>query len=157
MTRQDFIKHVESTQMSLRRFLASLCGGDVSLAEDLTQEAYVKAFIASDKIDVEANFKAWIIKIAYNTFLNYLRQQHVNVSLEEIATQESYEAADDAFRYENLHMALASLGVRDKTVLTLFYLEGYSSKEIAEIMEIKEDSVRQSLSRGRKRLKNLIS
>lgn len=157
MNRNEFIKCMEISQGSLRRFLVSLCSGDVTLAEDLAQEAFIKAFMAIDKIETTGNFKAWIIRIAYNTFLNYTRREHTYLPLEEINCYESLQNADESFRYDDLYDALSSLSIRDRTALTLFYLEGYSTKEISGILDLKEDAVRKTLSRGRKRLRNLIS
>lgn len=156
MDRLEFAKCVERSQKSLRRFLASLSNGNVAIAEDIAQEAYIKAYLASDKTESIGNFNAWITKIAYNTFLNFVRQQRLSIPLEEIANYESGRGADENFKYENLYQALSALPIKDRSALTLFYLEGYSTKEISEILGINEDNVRQVLSRGRKRLKNLI-
>ena len=156
MNQDEFIKCVERSQESLRRFLASVCAGDVELAEDIAQEAYIKAYLARGKIKDADNFRAWITKIAYNTFLNIIRKKRINIPIEEIAYNESFGRLDDTFKYESLYQALKSLGAKERTVLVLFYLEGYNTREISDFLEIKEEAVRQILSRGRKRLKTLI-
>ena len=56
MTREQFISEVRACQGSLRRFLASLCSGDTSRADDMAQEALVRAYIHSDGFN--GNFKA---------------------------------------------------------------------------------------------------
>lgn len=157
MNRQEFVRLVEGSQVSLRRFLASLCSGDVELAEDIAQEVYIKAFLACDSLSAEENFNAWVTKIAYNTFLNNVRRQRINLPIEDARGNESDLKADSVFKYENLYQALSQLPLRDRTAITLFYLEGYSTKEISKIIDIKEDAVRQILVRGRRRLKILIS
>lgn len=156
MTRQEFIGCVERSQKSLRRFLVSVCSGDVSLAEDLAQESYLKAYMASGNFNNKDVFTSWILKIGYNTFLNYLRAQRPNIPIEEAKGFDSGDRSDDSFKYENLYQALEDLPVREKSAIVLYYLEGYSTKEISEILEINDEAVRQGLSRGRKRLKSLL-
>ena len=156
MNRQEFIECVERSQKSLRRFLVSVCSGDVPLAEDIAQETYLKAYLALENVNHITNFNAWIIRIGYNTFLNQIRNQHINISIEEAKGCAAEENAEEDFRYENLYQALDSLPVKERSVIALFYLEGYASKEIAEILAISDEAVRQSLSRGRKKLKRLL-
>ena len=61
MTRERFISEVRACQGQLRRFLASLCG-DAVLADDIAQEALVRAYVMSDGF--KGHFKAWLFKIA---------------------------------------------------------------------------------------------
>lgn len=156
MNRQEFIECVERSQKSLRRFLVSVCSGDVMLAEDIAQETYLKAYLAIENITRVSNFNAWIIRIGYNTFLNHTRNRHFHIPIEEAKIMKAKEETDGDFRYENLYQALESLPIKERSVIVLFYLEGYSSKEISNILEISDEAVRQSLSRGRKKLKSLL-
>ena len=156
MNRQEFVSCVNCSQRNLRRFLAGLCAGDLSLADDIAQEALLKAYMASEDFNDIPKFNAWITKIAYNTFINYTRNNSRFTSISDVKNQESEFYADSSFKYEKLYKALRLLSLRERSVITLFYLEGYSSKEISDILEISEDSTRQSLSRARKHLKSLI-
>ena len=81
----------------------------------------------------------------------------MNIPIEDVKEFEADDQADEEFHYENLYQALDGLKARERSVIVLFYLEGYSSKEIADTLEISDEAVRQSLSRGRKRLKSLLS
>lgn len=156
MNRQEFIEYVKRSQKSLRRFLVSVCSGDVPLAEDIAQETYMKAYLAFENIPNLSNFNAWIIRTGYNTFLNQIRNKHINIPIEEAKGYAAEENAENDFRYESLYQALDSLPAKERSVIVLFYLEGYASKEIADILEISDDAVRQSLSRGRRKLKSLL-
>ena len=69
MTRDRFISEVRACQGQLRRFLASLCG-DSALADDIAQEALVRAYVSSGSFT--GNFKAWLFRIAYNSFIDNL-------------------------------------------------------------------------------------
>ena len=156
MNRQEFVSCVNCSQRSLRRFLAGLCAGDLSLADDIAQETLLKAYMASEDFHNPENFNSWITKIAYNTFINYTRNNSRFTTISDVKDHESEFSADSSFKYEKLYKALRLLSLKERSVITLFYLEGYSSKEISHILEISEDATRQSLSRARKHLKSLI-
>lgn len=156
MKRQDFITCVEKSQRNLRRFLCGLCSGNVDLADDIAQEAYMKAYLASENFNDLENFNAWVTKIAYNVFLNTTRSRRHILPLESADATASTLTADSAFSYEKLYAALDLLSDRDKTVILLYYMQGYSTKEISAILDITDETARQALSRGRKKLKLMI-
>jgi len=65
-------------------------------------------------------------------------------------------AAETPGDYQALYMALSQLSEKERTAISLFYMEGYSIKEIAEITDSNENAVKQQLSRGRSHLKTLM-
>ncbi len=157
MNRSEFSQLVLSTQEGLRRFLLALCCGDSALADDLAQEAYVKAYMAADSLaDVRA-FPAWLRRIAYNTFVSSRRAVRSDEPIEAARTICADTASDDAFRYQALYMALARLSDRERSAVALFYFDGFSIKEIAEISNASEGAVKQLLSRARAHLKDFLS
>ncbi len=157
MTRGQFISQVESTQGAFRRFLVALCCGDTALADDIAQETYIKAYLSIDTLNDAGKFKAWIFRIGYTTFINHRRSEKVYAGYEEASVIASDSSPDDRFRYQDLYAALNRLPGRERTSVLLFYMEGYSIKEIAEFEEASEDAVKQHLSRGRRHLRNLLS
>ncbi len=157
MTREQFIKHVEGTQKAFRSFLVALCGGDSQKADDIAQEAYIKAYLSCDSFLNESKFNAWIFRIGYTTFVSYQRSQRVFSDYQEARDLASEEAPDGSFRYQGLYKALALLSDKERTSVLLFYMEGYSVKEIAEIVDISQDAVKQHLARGRSHLRGLLS
>lgn len=68
MTREQFIEQVAQTQESLRRFLCVLCEGDSSRADDIAQEALLKAYMSFGRFEGKAKFSTWLLRIAYNCF-----------------------------------------------------------------------------------------
>ena len=66
------------------------------------------------------------------------------------------ESADHNFAHQQLYLALSTLPPKERAAITLYYLSGYSIKEIAAITEVNADAVKKQLSRGRDRLKQLI-
>ena len=157
MDREQFISLVEAVQQPLRRFLTALCCGDRQLADDIAQESLIKAYLSSDGLADPARFKAWLYRIAYNTFVNSRRAVRLTVGYRETADIVSVETTDAAFRYEALYKALGRLPDRERTSVLLFYLEGYSVKDISAISETTESAVKQHLSRGRRHLRELLT
>lgn len=156
MTRQEFISQVESSQAAFRRFLVALCCGDSFLADDIAQEAYLKAYLSIDSLTSPDKFKAWIYRIGYNTFINHKRSAKEYSGYQEAQHIASGDAPDYRFRYQELYAALNMLPEKERMSVLLFYMEGYSIKEIAKIEQTTPDAVKQHLSRGRNHLRGLI-
>ena len=157
MTREQFISHVESTQKAFRRFLVALCCGDTALADDVAQESYIKAYLSSQSFSNLDKFNNWIFKNDYNTFLNLKRGERLSVGIEDAREITSYDKTDSSFAYQDLYVALNRISAGERSFVLLFYMQGYSIKEIAEIQDTSQDAVKQYLSRGRKHLRNLLS
>lgn len=153
MTREVFIAQVECEQDALRGFLLALCCGNKDEADDLAQDALVKAYISSAGYQEKGKFRSWLFKIAHNTFLNHKASCRTMDSIDEARTLISSTAADSSFEHQDLYLALRTLPPKERSAITLFYLNGYSIKEIAAITEASADAVKQQLSRGRDKLK----
>lgn len=157
MTRERFICEVRTCQGSLRRFLASLCGGDASRADDIAQEALVRAYVNSDGFS--GNFKAWLYRIAYNCFIDSTRRTPLpSVDIDSPAT--AHISADEGFeadsRRDELQRALALIPEKERTAVILHYFEDMPAKDIAAVMHAPIGSVLYWLSSGRKHLKQHI-
>ncbi len=157
MNRQQFIAHVEATQKAFRRFLVALCCGNSDLADDIAQEAYIKVYLSCDSFRNPDKFNAWIYRIGYTTFLNHKRSEKIFSDYTTAENVRASAASDSSFRYEELYNALHQLPDKERTSVLLFYMEGYSIKEIAEIEEISQNAVKQHLSRGRVHLRGLLT
>jgi len=157
MKREQFIAIISSEQESLRRFLLALCCGDRMEAEDIAQEAMVKAYIASDRFVERHKFSTWLFKIAYNTFLDHKRRVHgYFTDIEEAVQVADVVCTDDAFAYQDLYAAIATLPLKERTDILLFYINGYTVKEIAKITGSTQMAVKQHLSRGRGKLRQIL-
>ena len=157
MTREVFISQVEREQEALRGFLLALCCGNKDDADDLAQDALVKAYLSSAGYQDKGRFRSWIFKIAHNTFLNHKASRHTMQTIDEARTLASNASADSGFQHQSLYLALRTLPPKERSSVTLFYLSGYSIKEIAAITEDSEDAVKKQLSRGRDKLKQLLT
>ena len=156
MTREGFIALVEREQEALRGFLLYLCCGNKDEADDLAQDALVKAYLSSAGYQEKGRFRSWLFKIAHNTFLNHKASLRYTESIEEARTLVSNSAADASFEHQDLYLALRTLPPKERSAITLFYLNGYNIKEIAAITEASEDAVKKQLSRGRDQLKEKL-
>ena len=156
MTREVFIAYVEREQEALRGFLLALCCGKKDDADDLAQDALVKAYLSCAGYQDKGKFRSWLFKIAYNTFLNHKASQKVTQCIDEARTLASSSSADFGFEHQDLYLALGTLPPKERSAITLFYLNGHNIKEIATITETSEDAVKKQLSRGRDKLKERL-
>ena len=156
MTREEFITQVEREQGALRGFLLALCCGRKDDADDLAQDALVRAYISSAGYHEKGKFRSWLFKIAHNTFLNHQASCRTMESLDEARRLIGNSAADSSFEHQDLYLALRTLPPKERSSITLFYLNGYRVKEIAQITETSEDAVKKQLSRGRDKLKERL-
>ena len=156
MTREVFITHVEREQEALRGFLLALCCGKKDDADDLAQDALVKAYLSLAGYRDEGKFCSWLFKIAYNTFLNHKASCRTMDSIDGARTLIGGNEADSSFEHQDLYLALRTLPPKERSAITLFYLNGYNIKEIATITDASENAVKQQLSRGRDKLKAKI-
>ncbi len=157
MNREQFISHVEYTQKAFRRFLVALCCGDSQLADDVAQDSYLKAYLSCDSFDNTDKFIAWIFRIGYTTFLNHKRSERTFSDYVEAGDITTDDTSDSSFKYQELYGALNRLTDKERTSILLFYMEGYSIKEVSTIIGVSQDAVKQYLSRGRKHLRGLLS
>lgn len=160
MTREQFIFHVRGCQGSLRRFLAALCGGDTALADDIAQDALLRAYVASEKFAGEGKFRSWLFKIGYNCFINKIKASSLPLSpIDGPAARNTIGGygADESFRHQELYLALRKIPEKERVVIVLHYFEDLPIKEISKILEIPTGTVKYHLSLGRNHLKEYIS
>lgn len=132
-----------------------LCGGDGALAEDLLQEAFVRAWKKLDSFRGEARFSTWLHRLSVNVALSDRRIRVKRLERETAleGTVERTAAGDkdvSADKRMDLEQAIAKLPERARTVLVLYDIEGYSHAEVAEITGMAVGSSKAQLHRARK-------
>ena len=144
-------------------------------AEDLVQDTYLRAYRFFDKFEQGTNFKAWIFKILTNTFINRYRKkirtpQKVQLEKVEYGLEDKNSDADedvgewddfDKEKYKDLFddeisSALSQLSDEFRMVVLLADVEGFSYKEIAEIIDRPSGTVMSRLFRGRRMLQRIL-
>ena len=128
------------------------------LAEELVSDAFYTALKTAD--DEVNNFKAWLLKVCRNLYLNALRKSNRLQELDENLTDKSESVLDNIIRkeeYRALYHAISLLSDNYKEVITLFYFEDLSVKDIALVTGKSEAVVKVNLFRGREALKKILS
>lgn len=158
MTKEQFIELVEQEQGPLRRFLRALCGGDGFRADDLAQEALLKAYLSYTKFEGRAQFSTWLFRIAYNCFYDSIhrRQRTQTEPLESAPPLPAEPETSRTIENEQLYRAIGELTETERAVTLLFYMEEKTLKEIAAITGIKSATVRSHLFRARHRLRKIL-
>ena len=157
MTQERFISLVRAEQEPLRRFLLALCGGDAALADDVAQDALVRAYVASGSFLGLSKFSTWLFRIAYNCYIDHCRKAKPDEApVDDALNLPAEDASDASFRYQQLYQALDLLPEKEKAAISLFYFEDLSIKEIAGILGIPQGTVKYHLSMGRTHLKQHI-
>jgi len=143
----------------------SLClriSADVQMAEDLTQEVFIKAWEKLNTFKFESKFSTWLHSIAVNQFMMQLRSDKRNSEkIDEFSREkEIRNPADTKIQQDyriDLQKAIDNLPGQARTVLVLHDIEGYKHNEISEMMNIQIGTSKAHLHRARKILKKELS
>ncbi|MEL6676140.1 MAG: RNA polymerase sigma factor [Bacteroidota bacterium] len=133
---------------------------DVMEAEDVLQEAFLRAFRHLQNFKGDATFGAWLKRIVINTAINHIKQRKTE--------RLHWDQADGAYWDEpqkeesNTPMAEIQQAINDlpegyRTVFTLYQIEGYDHKEISNILQISEATSKSQFSRAKKKLREKLA
>lgn len=150
MDKEAFARQVTALQGSLYRVAASyLCGEADRL--DAISEAITRAWARRDSLKDERLFATWLTRILIRECVNIQRRQRRMVSVE--AMPETAQAEDDM---QQLRTALDRLPQRLRTMVVLHHMEGYDTRETAQIMGTTKGAVCAGLFRARRQLKAFL-
>ena len=134
---------------------------DTMEAEDIVQEAFIKAFSKLEQYKAEVTFGAWLKRIVINKCIDVLKSKRQrSIELEEHhlnVVDTDYEnewLVDDEITIDEVKIAIERLPEKYKFVVMLYLVEGYDHQEISEILNISEVASRTQLSRGKQKLQN---
>ena len=129
-------------------------------AQDLLQEGFVKVFKNIEKFRSEGAFEGWVRRIFVNTAIEHYRK-HVNLYALHDSEVNYYEAYGDSaletLKHEDILKMIQTLSDGYRTVFNLYVIEGYSHKEIGEMMNISEGTSKSQLARARYLLQKMIT
>lgn len=120
-------------------------------AEDCSQNVFVKLYSTSPDFSDESYLKAWLLRIAVNECKNHIRKNRRLISLDS-AKSEKISFPEDNY---DISWALMKTPQKYRDVLYLHYCEKYKIKEIAQILNIKENSIKTLLKKGREILRTI--
>lgn len=128
---------------------------------DVFQETVISAFKSIKKLKKNEYFKTWIIKILINNCnsLYTRRKNQKEYYLEELRGESGFlnennvDIIIDELSFDAL---IKSLDYDERIILTLYYAEGYTSKEIGEILKLNENTIKSKISRAKIKLKKML-
>ena len=141
--------------------MASAWCSNPQQADDLVQEAMVKALKKLNQVKDHKAFDAWVFTILTNCFRDACRRPDKMAELEHEPVDELQPSAEDRWSTEQkvlqVRRAISRLGQGQREVLMLVDLEGFSYAEVAHILELPIGTVMSRLNRARQRLKALLT
>jgi RNA polymerase sigma factor (sigma-70 family) len=135
--------------------------GNEEEANDILQEGFIKIFENLSSYRFEGSFEGWMRRIMVNTALEKYREKHNLYRVDDIDSLNEIEAEIEVGEYtgleaEDLLNMIQALPPQYKIVFNLFAIEGYSHKEIGEILGITPSTSKSNLSRARDILKRKV-
>ncbi len=136
---------------------------DETLAEDATQEIFMKIFLNLSRFEEKAKFSTWIYSITYNFCIDYLRRKNKQ---DNIFSDDEIEKAPDIpddipdealieMEVKQLKNVLDNMPVGDKAILLMKYQDDMSIKEIADVLEKSESAVKMKIKRAKEKAQKL--
>ena len=155
----DAFKELFTKNVQRIHTLCLRISADVNIAEDLTQEVFIKAWEKLNTFKFECKFYTWLHSIAVNQFMMHLRSskrqsEKENEFEREIKQEVSKHSADSRI---DLQKAIDKLPDQARMVLILHDIEGYKHIEISEMMSIQTGTSKAHLHRARKILRKELS
>ena len=155
---QLYNQYCDGMYIVAKRFLK-----DAADAEDVVQEAFIKAFTKLDQYKAEVTFGAWLKRIVVNKSIDFLKSKKQRlVELEEVhlkvidTPDDDKWLVEDAITLNDVKVAIHNLPEKYQYVVMLYLIEGYDHQEISEILGISEVASRTQLSRGKSKLKEQL-
>jgi RNA polymerase sigma-70 factor (ECF subfamily) len=134
-------------------------------AEELAQDTFIKVYRSIGKFKGESKFSTWLYKVAYNTCLDRLKKnkrEQYTIAIDDYTEQQvaalhnTFDAIEDKERKQMLQDCLHLLPGEDGFLLTLYYFEEQSVKEISKIIGVTTNHVKIKLFRSRKKLASVL-
>lgn len=147
-----FCNNIKKLKNGMYRLSYSILKNDAD-AQDAVQEAIYKSYKNLENLKDKRKFKPWIYKIVTNTSFEILKNTQNYLDIEEENIQSENVDIETNITLWN---AVQNLKQPYRTVITLFYYEDMSIKEISKITGNNTDAVKKQLSRGREKIKEVI-
>jgi RNA polymerase sigma-70 factor (ECF subfamily) len=146
------LPHLES----LLRFARRLVGGRAG-SHDLVQETYLHAWRAFGRLRPNSNVRAWLFQILINTFRGQGRKAKRSLELAPLSVVWQGRTESSVEESLSVLQALDRLPPDQRTVLILGVVEGFTSREMSEILNVPIGTVMSRMSRARQALRNVLA
>ncbi len=148
-----FVDLMERHKLSMSRAAMAILHNEEDTA-DAVQETALAAFTKLRTLREPKYFKTWLIRILIHNCYDLLRGQQRNVSLDLLPDRDwGTGRVEERDNIIDIRESLNSLAENDRLVLTLFYLDDLSVRDISQLLSVKEATVRTRLHRGRERFR----
>ena len=144
-----FTALMQAQEQSLWRAALAILKNEADAA-DAMQDTALRAWQRMGEVREDTSFKAWVTRILVNRCCDILRGKKRLTSLESVPEQGKEEDRDLSL---DVRAVLESLAENDRLILTLFYLDDLSVRQIAFVMDLKESAVHTRLTRARERFR----
>ncbi|MBR1816731.1 MAG: sigma-70 family RNA polymerase sigma factor [Lachnospiraceae bacterium] len=152
MTKEELGQLIMTEQECFYRIAKTMLYEDADCS-DAISEAIVKAFDSINTLRKPKYAKTWFVRILINECYAILNRQKRMVAYEPDSLPDNIVSFNNE-DYSELYEALEALPPKTRLVISLYYMEGYSVKEIAKLTDTTESAVKNRLLRGRHELKN---
>ncbi len=156
MSKDRFLQLLQPIYPNLERYVLFLCK-DRELARDVIGDTIEIAFTQRSTIKSDKAFLSYLFTIALRTYSKVAKAQKINKDIDLDALFASQISSERLTDYHLILEALESIGDIQKQLMLLFYTEGFSLTECAEILDISHDNARQILHRTRTKLREILS
>lgn len=146
-----FIQLIEENKTALYKVAKGYLISEEDIA-DVMQDTILSAYEHIGELKTASYFKTWITRILINRCTDVIRRQSRFVPMEYAKEPEALEKDSNYEFYE----LLKELPEDDRIIFLLYYGEGFNSREVAEILNLNENTVKSRLRRGRKKLEQAI-
>lgn len=153
-----FLKNYEKYKDKIYSYFWYRLNFNQAIAEDMTQEVFLKAFDKFDSYDTERPFQAWIYMIAKNHLKNYYRIQGREVGYDNYESRLSTDTVsklDSKMEWEQVVEKIKALPDKYSEVLLLRFVDGLSNGEISEVLCAEEGAIRTRISRALQAIKEV--
>lgn len=133
---------------------------DEDAAEDIAQEAFITAYYKLAQFDQSRKFSTWLFKIATNKALNHVKKFSRNVRIDEVSIERiagTVDGPNEQSIASEIRRIVDTLQPNYRAVVSLYYWEGKSYSEIAEIMNKPEGTIKGWLSRAKEQLRKELA
>ena len=133
--------------------------GNAEEAEDILQEGFVKIFKKLDSFRSEGSFEGWVRRIFVNTSIEHFRRKRYLMPVtekEENTIEGKYTSVLDELAEKDILALVQELSPGYRTVFNMYVVEGYTHKEIADMLGISEGTSKSQLSRAKVILQDMV-
>ena len=129
-------------------------------AEDLLQEAFTEAFMKLDSFRYESTFGAWLKRIVINKCINEIKRRKADLNfVEDMSRFDQREDMEDVkaeIKVSDVKKAMEQLPNGSRLIFSLYLLEGYDHREIAQILNVSESNSKSQYMRAKRKVKEIL-